>query len=269
MTGDRGEPGVRIRRAPPAFRHATVRRVAALGPRMRRVTFAGPELAGFTVDQPAASVRVLLPSPGRDDVVVPTWNGNEFLLPDGTRPVIRTFTPRRAAPAAGELDVDVVVHGGGIASAWAARAAPGAAAAVSGPGRGYDIDPAAAAYVLAGDETAIPAISQLLEQLPHAVTVHVHIEIAHPDARLELPAHPAARTRWLVCPDGAAPGDALVPALAEVEIDAATRIWAAGEAAAMQRIRRHCFTERGLPRSQATVRGYWKRGRSGDAAEAG
>jgi NADPH-dependent ferric siderophore reductase len=44
-----------------------------------------------------------------------------------------------------------------------------------------------------------------------------------------------------------------------------TRVWAAGEAAAMQAIRRHLFEERQLPRARATVRGYWKQGASGDA----
>jgi len=43
------------------------------------------------------------------------------------------------------------------------------------------------------------------------------------------------------------------------------RLWVAGEAAGVQRVRRHLFEERGLPRGQASVRGYWKRGRSGDA----
>ena len=35
----------------------------------------------------------------------------------------------------------------------------------------------------------------------------------------------------------------------------------AGEAAAVQRIRHHLFDERGLSRSHAVVRGYWKHGR--------
>jgi NADPH-dependent ferric siderophore reductase len=38
-------------------------------------------------------------------------------------------------------------------------------------------------------------------------------------------------------------------------------VWAAGEAAAMQRIRRHLFEHLGVPRSHAVVRGYWKRER--------
>ncbi|TML63714.1 MAG: hypothetical protein E6G14_17935, partial [Actinobacteria bacterium] len=78
----------RLRREPPAFREVEVRRVERLSPRLVRVTLSGSELAGFTVEQPAASVRVLLPSSGAGDLVAPSWNGNEFLLPDGRRPTI-------------------------------------------------------------------------------------------------------------------------------------------------------------------------------------
>ena len=145
---------------------------------MVRVTLGGAELAGFAVEQPAASVRMLLPTPGGGDLVVPSWNGNEFLLPDGRRPTIRTFTPRRLDSDALELDIEAVVHGDGVASKWAAAVEPGGPAAISGPGRGYVIDREAPAFLLAGDETAIPAISQLLEALPTETPNQVHIEVA-------------------------------------------------------------------------------------------
>ncbi len=144
------------------------------------------------IEEPAASVRLLLPAPGAE-LVIPEWKGNEFLLPDGRRPVIRTFTPRRFDATALELDIDAVIHGAGPASSWAATVAAGAAAALSGPGRGYTIDPDATAFLLAGDETAIPAISQLLESITESVAVQVHIEVGAPDGRLALPAHHARR----------------------------------------------------------------------------
>jgi NADPH-dependent ferric siderophore reductase/DNA-binding NarL/FixJ family response regulator len=254
-----------LRREPPRFRQVAVRRVEHLSPRLVRVTLAGSELEGLVVEQPAASVRVLLPSPGARELVVPTWNGNEFLLPDGRRPAIRTFTPRRVDAEALELDVEIVIHGGGMASEWAEAARPGDPAAVSGPGRGYAIDLDAPAFLLAGDETAVPAINQLLESLPAERPVQVHVEVAHPDARLPLPDHPGATVEWYDLPAGAAPGDALVAAVGGADIGSGTRVWVAGEAAAVQRIRRRLFEDRGLPRAQATVRGYWKHGRSGDA----
>jgi NADPH-dependent ferric siderophore reductase len=252
----------RVRREPPRFRPVAVERVERLGPRMVRLTFGGPELEGLTVEDPAASVRLLLPSPGTTELVVPVWNGNEFLLPDGRRPVIRTFTPRRAEGL--ELDLDVVVHGGGVASEWAAAAKPGQAAAVSGPGRGYTVDDDAPAFLLAGDETAIPAVSQLLEAMPARMPVQVHIEVGHPDGRLALPDHAGATVEWHDLPPGAPPGDALIAAVRGAELIPGTRVWAAGEAAGVQRIRRHLFEDRGLPRTQAAVRGYWKHGRSAD-----
>jgi NADPH-dependent ferric siderophore reductase len=225
---------------------------------MVRITFGGDELDGFVVDEPAASVRVLLPSPGTDALVMPTWNGNEFLLPDGARPIIRTFTPR-PVDAADELDVDVVLHGEGAASSWAATARPGAPAAISGPGRGYAVDPDAPADLVGGDETAIPAITQVLAALPAGMPVDVHVEIAHDDARQLL----GRDAQWHVRHDGARAGDALVAAVEQVELAPETRVWAAGEAAAVQRMRRHLFEARGIPRSRASVRGYWKHGRAG------
>lgn len=236
---------------------------------MVRVTFAGSELEDLVVSQPAASVRLLLPSAGSQELVMPTWNGNEFLLPDGSRPAIRTFTPLRRGvlPDVAELDLEIVVHGGGVASTWAGAVEPGAPAAFSGPGRGYEIDPEAPGFCLAGDETAIPAIGQLLEALPHDRPVQIHIEVVHPDARLALPEHPRATIRWHVLPSGEAPGTALLAAVRSAEIGPSDRVWAAGEAAGVQRIRRHLFEDGGLPRRQAAIRGYWKHGRAGDGGD--
>jgi NADPH-dependent ferric siderophore reductase len=254
----------RLRREPPAFRPVELRRVERVSPRLVRVTLSGAELGGFTVGQPAASVRVLLPSSGGGELIVPSWNGNEFLLPDGRRPTIRTFTPWRADPEALELDVGIVVHGGGVASDWAVSARPGRPAAISGPGRGYTVDRDAPAYLVAGDETAIPAITQVLDAIPGDTPVQVRIEVAHADGRLALPAHPGATVEWCDLPFGAPPGDALSAAVREVDLPDGARVWAAGEAAAVQRIRRHLFDDRGLPRAQTSVRGYWKHGRAGD-----
>jgi NADPH-dependent ferric siderophore reductase len=254
--------GATGRREPPPFRRIVVRRTESLSPFMRRVTFGGDELAGLTVGDPAASVRLLLPLPGSSELVMPVWNGNEFLLSDGRRPAIRTFTPRRVDPDVPELDLDVVIHEGGVASTWALQAGPGSPAAVSGPGRGYRIDAAAAGFLLAGDETAIPAIGQLLEAVPGDKPVEVHIEVTHADARLALPDHPRANVVWHDLPQGSSPGKTLLDAIVSSDVKPQTRVWCAGEAGAMFHIRKHLFEERGMERARATVRGYWKRERS-------
>lgn len=260
MADDTASRALRSRREPPPFRRLEVVRVADVTPRMRRIVLGGAELDGFEDPGPASSVRLLLPPPGQDEIVMPTWAGNEFVLPDGSRAPIRTFTPRRLD--AGELTIEVVLHEGGAASDWARRAAPGIVTAVSGPGRGYEVEHAADGYLLAGDETALPAIAQLLEAIQPATAIDVHVEVADPSARQELPAHPRAQVTWHLADPGAAPGSAFVAAIEDLD-EIPDAVWVAGEAAAVQRVRTHLAEVRGRPRSTVTVRGYWKTGTSG------
>ena len=58
----------------------------------------------------------------------------------------------------------------------------------------------------------------------------------------------------------------MVDAMRAATITPATRVWAAGEAAAVQRIRHYLFDDRGIPRNHTAIRGYWKHGRAGDDA---
>jgi NADPH-dependent ferric siderophore reductase len=251
-----------IRREPPRFRRAAVQRVEPLSPRLQRITLGGEDLVGFAVTEPAASVRLLLPAPGAA-IVIPTWNGNEFLRADGSRPVIRTLTPFRADAAAGALDVCVVLHGSGMASTWAEHAAPGDEVAVSGPGRGYEVEGRAARFLLAGDETALPALTQVLRALPAAATVTVHVEVADATAHIPMPPHRKVTLEWHELAPGGTPGDALVDAVVASEVTPEHRVWVAGEAAAVQRIRKHLFDTVGIARERTVVRGYWKHGRPG------
>ena len=259
------DPVDRVRRAPPSFLPVAVQRVVPVGPRMLRVTLAGEALRGFSVELPAASVRLLVPLPGQPELVIPTWNGNEWLLPDGSRPAIRTFTPLHVDAGIGSMDLDVVVHESGTVCGWAATAQPGDLAALSGPGRGYVIDPHAAALILAGDESALPAITQLVEVAPAGLPLRIVVELTSPEARLDLSVPPGASVQWVELPAGSPPGSALLEAIGSMPIDADTQVWVAGEAAGVQRIRKQLFDEREIARRQATVRGYWKQGRSGDA----
>ncbi len=223
---------------------------------MMRLTLAGAELAGFEIEQPGASVRLLVPSPESSKLVMPEWNGNEFLLPDGSRPVIRTFTPR--AMSAEGLILDMVIHEEGTASQWATNAGPAAPAAISGPGRGYQIDRSATRLILLGDETAIPAISQLLESIPESVSVHVTIEVRDDFGRVDVPDHAGATVAWHDVRSPGDMGEAMLASLRDGPIDETTRVWCAGEAAVMHRVRSYLFKEMGIPRSRAAVRGYWK-----------
>lgn len=256
-----GRPPLRTRREPPPFRRVVVVAAERESTYVVRVILDGADLERLPVDEPAASVRLLLPSTPGSDLAIPTWNGNEFLLADGSRPIIRTFTPIRKPGERSALTLDVVIHEGGAASDWAVNATIGDQAAISGPGRGYTPDPEASAFLLTGDESAVPAITQLVETLATRWPVHVGIEVRSPEAIRDLGVDRAATIEWRVLPEGELPGSAQMAFVEGADLERGTKIWAAGEAAAMQRIRQYLFKDRGIERSDTMIRGYWKRPR--------
>ena len=257
---------IRPRRPPPPLRRAAVVSATPRSPRLTTITVAGPELVGLEPGQPAASVRLLLPHHG--ELVLPEWNGNEFLHADGARPHLRTLTPLRIDAERGEVEVDIVLHGAGRMATWAATAAAGDPVAISGTGRGYVVDPEAS-YLLAGDESALPAMTTILDALPADASTQVLVEVGDADAELELRGPSRLTVSWHRLPPGSPPGDALVDAFVATPVAAGTRVWVAGEAASVQRIRRHLFDTLDVPRQECTVRGYWKHGRAGDDDDAG
>lgn len=253
-TIDGVDPELRLRRPPPAFRRGTVVDVDRRTPRLVRLTIAGDELVGFDAPEPAASLRLLLPRQGAGTALeIPTWEGNEFLFADGTRPPIRTLTPLGPDPERGRVDVEVVLHGDGALARWADAEPTGDEVAISGPGRGYELDPDLSHLLIAGDESAAPAIGQLLERLPSTTQVTVVVEVVDDHARPPLPDRPDTDVTWC---------GSMVDAVTTRGVLPGERVWAAGEAAVVQRLRR-LIADLGVPRPDTTIRGYWKHGRTG------
>jgi len=241
------------RRTPP--RRVEVTQVQVLSPVMRRITLAGPELAGFSIPLPASYIKLIFPEPGRTEPVAPT--------PDGPKSRwMRTYTPRRFDAQALALEVDFVLHGEGPASSWAEQARPGQALYLMGPGPGYKLDATAPGHWLIGDDSALPAFETILETLPAGTPATLLVEVV--DAREEraLPGAAIADIRWL--PRGADKNDAgraLETALQSMAAPAlGTRVYVACEAMAMRRIRQLLIERIGIPRSQVVGRGYWKLG---------
>ena len=229
-----------------------------MSPRLLRVTLVGEVFGRIEIDQPAMSVRFVVAWPG-EQLELPEWNGNEFLLSDGRRPALRTFTPLRHDAERRTLDLEVVRHDGGAVSGWAEAAHRGSTAAFSGPGAGYDFPDGAQRLMVIGDETALPAIRQLVEMAPPRLALDIHVETVVAEARLDLGAREIDEVTWYDTPTGALPGGALAARVEQLSgLPDDTHVWAAGEASAVQRIRNHLFKTLGVERSRGTVRGYWK-----------
>jgi NADPH-dependent ferric siderophore reductase len=224
----------------------TVQRIERLTPRMLRVVFGGGNLAGFNWNGPAAHIKLILGPIGADPEV---------------RPVSRTYTPRHFDAARGELTVDIVLHGEGPASAWAAQAQVGQPMTIGGPGRSYAVDAQAQWLLVAGDESAIPAIATILEVVPDAVRTEVLIEVNDAaDEFVLAPPRGNVHIRWLHRSTARAGVDLAAAVSAFGRPAGEGRIYVACEADAMRAIRRHLLVDQALPREWVTTRGYWKQG---------
>jgi NADPH-dependent ferric siderophore reductase len=235
------------------------------------VTFTGPGLAGFELTDPAQHIQVFLPDDG-DGLQLTDGEGGLVFSSVNPRPTVRTYTARRFDPESGELEVVFLMHGAGPGSGWAAAAEPGDPVVIGGPAGGYPVESGASRYVIAGDESALPAIATLLEALPPSAEAEVHVEVPAGEREVPLASRAPFTVRWWHRPDNARAGDALVDVLTDDAVVARhlseapdTRFWMAGEAAASRRIRRYLIDEHHLDRSRAYTRAYWKYGKGGDA----
>jgi NADPH-dependent ferric siderophore reductase len=236
-----------------------VRRVERPTPRCVRVTFGGEELAGYEMRGPAAHIKVLFPREGEDSVLLPEWGPEGPLLKEGqSMPPSRTYTPRSWDPAKRELTVEFMLHGEGLASSWARSVKPGVVGAVTLPGGPYAIDETADWYLIAGDESALPAIETILEALPSGKPAYVIAEVADVSEERHLA---ATSVTWLHQNRDAESGAALERALRDFEAPSGNgRVWVGCEAGIMRSIRKHLLFERGMQRSEIHTHGYWKKG---------
>jgi NADPH-dependent ferric siderophore reductase len=194
-------------------------------------------------------------------------------LPAAKQPVVRTLTVRRADPAAREITIDVVVHGEhGAAGQWAATAEPGQPVYLMGPSGAYAPDPAADWHLLAGDESALPAISVALEALPANAIGHVFIETAEPGDEIPLTAPDGVQVDWiyrggradLVGEDRAGDHAPLIEAVKSAPwLPGQVQVFIHGEAqAVMHNLRPYIRKDREVAAKWASISGYWRRGRT-------
>lgn len=256
---------------PVTLREVEVVRVVDLTPGMRRVTLGGDQLREFTsangFPQPAFGssgfdddIRLVFPYPGQADPVLPVQKEKGVDLPRDPRPLSRIYTVRRWDPVSGELDVDFVKHGIGVGATWAYRARPGDRVHFYGPGTSRALPHDADWLLVAGDDTAIPAITRLLEDLPDETRAQVFIEAAEDSHRQELRTLPRVKVTWLVR-GGAAAGTTTLLRDAVTNSDwweGRPFAWLAGEHLAVRDLRRHLVEDREVPKEDIEFTGYWR-----------
>jgi NADPH-dependent ferric siderophore reductase len=289
----------------PLLATVEVRRTERLSPSYARVELGGTDLAAFGVDGPLYDQRVklLLPGPaGLPALRAETWWADWCALPEASRGHVRTYTIRevRGSGEDTRLVIDFVLHPGahGPGSSWAARAAVGDRLIVLCPRRGapfggIEFAPGdAERLLLAGDETAVPAIAAILSMLPAQARGAAFLEVPVGGDVQPLVAPAGVDVNWL--PRAGAPlgarlsaavlshlGGGAAPAVADEEVDpdlwetptysssgepltAGDRdglyAWVAGESRVVTGLRRALVSDLGLNRSQVAFMGYWREG---------
>ncbi|MFI9258115.1 siderophore-interacting protein [Streptomyces sioyaensis] len=257
-------------RKKPTVHRARVRRTERLTPHMVRVVLGGEESAEFTAGEFSDHyIKLLFPVPG---VQYPEPFDIAQIRADFPRnrwPRTRTYTVRAWDAGSRELTVDFVVHGDeGLAGPWAAAAQPGDEILFLGPGGAYVPDGDADWHLLAGDESALPAIAASLARMPSGVPVHAFIEVAGPQERQELAAPAGAEIHWLYRGD-APVGRELVSAVSALEFPAGeVQAFVHGEAGFVKELRRLLRVERNVPREALSISGYWRAGHDEDGWQA-
>ncbi|MCM3778301.1 siderophore-interacting protein [Microbacterium hydrocarbonoxydans] len=297
---------------------AEVRAVDRVSPNFVRVTFGGHELFEFGTPGDVFDSRIKIVFPPASGVLpdldrdTDNWWASYLAVPEDERGSMRTYSVRelRVTDAGTELDVDFVLHLApglsGPASRWADAAAVGQELFIVGPRRGIpasahggaEFEPGtAASVVLAGDETAAPAIARILEDAPRDLRGCAFIEVPSEHDVLAIDAPAGFEVRWLPRTDEQAHGLQLIPAVLEylgdadagddvdvtdiesedllwetpdysglgeeiavAEAPAERYFWIAGESGVVTTLRRHLVKDLGIDRGQVAFMGYWRRG---------
>lgn len=290
---------------------AHVSAVERVSPTFARIAFTGPDLAalgtpGQTLDQ---RIKLIFPSPGAELPDLgedPDWYQAWLAVPEDQRGSMRTYSIRDVTDD-GEhttLVVDFVLHLQpgltGPAATWADGARAGDELLVIGPrrgrtdGGGIEYEPGDAhSVLLAGDETAAPAIARILEDVDRDTRGVAFIEVPTAADVLQIAAPPGIAVHWLAR-NGREHGEALIPAvlthvggtvpteivdaetenplwetpqhsglgesLDDVENHSDSYFWIAGESAVVTTLRRQLVRDIGVHRSQVAFMGYWRRG---------
>ena len=216
---------------------ATVLRTEQLTPSVLRLTFAAP---GFQ-------------SAGHADEWV-----HVFLGTPGDHRLRRNYTIRAHRPELEEVDVDVVLHERGLMVEWVRAARPGDELVWGEVAGSYappqDVD----WQLLAGDITALPAIGRIVEELPAGAKAVVVAETFDEADRQEWETKGDVRVFWMHGSGEGREASRLGEAVRTFpEPEGVGYRWMAGETRVVRMTRRHLRHERGIPREEYSLTGYW------------
>jgi len=214
-------------------------RAESISPHFRAITFAGADLEGFI-------------SASFDDHI-------KFIIDDGEGGgIMRDYTPRHYDADKGELTIEFALHGDGPAANWAQQAMLGQLATIAGPRGSFVIPTDYAWHLFIGDETALPAVSRRLEEMPAGAHVLAVLQVDDNQDQRNFKTQADANVQWVT------DNTQLLSSVQALNLpEGEGYIWCAGESVTMAAVRRILVEEKGHSRHNIRASAYWKRGASG------
>lgn len=244
------------------FRRLEVRAAERVTPHLVRITLGGEQLEGFTSLGFDDHAKLFFPDAQTGALLLPTVGPDGPSWPVGTKPAMRDYTPLHHDAAAGTLQFDFALHEAGPATRWADQARVGDVLGVGGPRGSFIVPTDFDWHLLIGDETALPAISRRLAELPAGARAVVLAEVDGEEDQIPLPTSAALELHW-VHRRGAEPGtdSALLDTLRALQLPSGDfHAWIACESIAAKALRAHLVGERGANPKWTRASGYWRRG---------
>ena len=224
---------------------------------MQRIILSGEELSDFPEHFESGYIKLHFHPEGH---ALTNKQQLEELAPQ--KPVMRTYSVRGFDALKHELVVDFVLHtdNEGPASKWAQSAQPGDQIVISGPGAAKLVNNEADWFLIAGDMTALPAISCNLEQLPGDAKGFVVIEIINESDIQDLTKPEGIEVIWVVNADHTN-HDKFLNAVYEIQwLEGTPYAWCACEFSAMRSLRKYFKQTRSLDKKSMYISSYWKEG---------
>ena len=182
----------------PNLHLATLVSAADITPNMRRLVFACADVRSFIGGD--MHVRLLVPPVGRAPIWPKPSEDGRIDWPTGEDELLsRAYTIRAVDAAKNQVSIDVFQHPEpGVTTPgadFARDALPGAQVALLGPGSGHL--PQAQTIFLAGDESALPAIARIIEELPSTTDITALIEVWDEREEQVITPQGALNLRWV------------------------------------------------------------------------
>lgn len=242
------------------FRAVEVVQTERITPHLLRVTVSGDELEEFV--SPGFDDHVKLFFPDANGILaLPTIGPDGPVWPNGIKPVMRDYTPRNFDPVAKTLEIDFALHLAGPATRWAEQAAPGQRLGVGGPRGSFIVTTDFDWHLLVGDDTALPAISRRLAELPADAHAIVIAEVDSAADQVDLPTAANVQIIWAYRDNAAAGEFPLLTALEQTALpDGDFHAWVACESAAAKAVRAHLLEVHHANPKWIRASGYWRKG---------